>query len=148
MKEWFANGQQKNTKKVILQKGLTVGISTEYLLMQFKEFKWCIFVLPTFEKSHKAEGSRELAITPCVTTLNKLLILLQVFLRLMLCYMYNLSCLRPTSVPWKGVTSDPVAIKIFLVCITSELPSSLCTVTLTTKPSKRQLNFKLLIRTS
>ena len=40
MNEWFANGQQKNTKNVILQKRLTAGISTEYLLMLFKEFTY------------------------------------------------------------------------------------------------------------
>ena len=35
-----------------------------------------------------------------------------------------------TSIPGKGVTSDPVAIKIFLVWTSSVLPSSLWTVTL------------------
>ena len=51
MNKWFANGQQKNTKKVILQKRLTAGISTEYLSMQFKEFKY--ICASTFENHTK-----------------------------------------------------------------------------------------------
>lgn len=48
MKEWFTkNGQQKNTKKIIFQKGLTVGYQLN--ICQCNSKNSSIFVLPTFE---------------------------------------------------------------------------------------------------
>ena len=38
-------------------------------------------------------------------------------------------CIEPTSMPAKGITSDPVAIRMFFVCRVSVLPSALVTVT-------------------